>query len=106
MTRKVWCVFQRLPGESCPALSAVCASREVADEVARMSGEDEREQGRPASAWTVGAWGVLEEVGEMRDAQRISDALDPLRAGAVPPAEPGDEAADRAPAGTLPDAGR
>ena len=31
MSQKVWCVFQKLPGESCPALSAVCVSREVAE---------------------------------------------------------------------------
>lgn len=95
MAQKVWCVFQKLPGESCPALSAVCASREVADEVARMSEEDDRQQERPPSAWTVSAWGVLEgDVAEMRGVQQISDSLDNLRAGAIPADEAEDAPAD------------
>lgn len=104
MAQKVWCVFQRLPGESCPALSAVCASREVAEEVARMSEDDDREQERPPSAWTISAWGVLEGgVEEMRGAQRISDALDNLRAGAISREEAD---AEPAPADAAPGAGR
>lgn len=91
MAQRVWCVFQKLPGESCPSLAAVCASRGVAEEVARMSEDDDREQGRPASEWTISAWGVLDgDVGAVREAQRISDALDPMRAGALPPEETGD----------------
>lgn len=101
MAQKVWCVFQKLPGESCPALSAVCASREVAEEVARMSEEDDRQQERPASTWTIAAWGVLEgDVAEMRGVQQISDSLDNMRAGAIP----ADEAEDE-PAGSAPGAG-
>lgn len=97
MAQKVWCVFQRLPGEGCPALAAVCASREVAEEVARMSEDDDREQGRPASAWSISAWGVLDgEVAEMRGLQQISDALDPMRAGVLPPEE-AEEAPERTP---------
>ena len=91
MTRKVWCVFQRLPGESCPALSAVCASREVAEEVVRLSEADDRGQGRPESAWSIGAWGVLDgDVGEIANVQQISDVLDPMRTGTLPPEETGD----------------
>lgn len=100
MSQKVWCVFQKLPGESCPGLSAVCASREVAEEVARMSEEDDRQQERPPSAWTIAAWGVLDgDVEEMRGVQQISDSLDNMRAGAIP----ADEAED-APAGAAPGA--
>ncbi|HEX7239823.1 MAG TPA: hypothetical protein VF263_06130 [Longimicrobiaceae bacterium] len=85
MSRKVWCVFQRLPGESCPALSAVCATRAAADELVRISAGDEEEQGRPRSAWTVSAWGVLDgDVAGIADAQQLSDVLDPMRAGAIP----------------------
>jgi hypothetical protein len=99
MAQKVWCVFQKLPGENCPALSAVCASRELAEEVARMSEDDDREQERPPSAWTISAWGVLEGgVAEMRDVQQISDSMDNLRAGAIPRDEAEDAPADAAPA--------
>lgn len=97
MSQKVWCVFQKLPGESCPSLSAVCASREVA----RMSEEDDREQERPPSTWSIAAWGVLDgDVAEMRGVQQISDSLDNMRAGAIP----ADEAEDE-PAGSAPGAG-
>jgi hypothetical protein len=95
MSQKVWCVFQRLPGESCPALSAVCASREVAGEVARMSAEDDRRQERAPSAWTIAAWGVLDgDVAELQGVQQISGSLDNMRAGAIPADE-----AEEAPAG-------
>ena len=100
MAQKVWCVFQKLPGESCPALSAVCASREVAEEVARMSEEEDRRQERPPSTWTVSAWGVLDgDVAEMRGVQQISDSLDNLRAGAIPPEEEAEDAPADAAAG-------
>lgn len=95
MSRTVWCVFQKLPGESCPALSAVCASREAAAQVARMSEEDERRMGQEVSAWTVGEWGVLEgDVDELEEIQQISDVLDPMRAGAIPMAEAAEAAAE------------
>ena len=101
MAQKVWCVYKKLPGESCPALSAVCASREVAEEVARMSEEDDREQERPPTTWTVSVWGVLDGgVAEMRGVQQISDSLDNLRAGAIPPDD-----AEAAPAAPAADAG-
>ncbi|MBV9772610.1 MAG: hypothetical protein JO040_01585 [Gemmatimonadetes bacterium] len=85
MAHKVWCVFQRLPGENCPALSSVCASREVAEAVAEMSEKDEREQGIEPSAWTVRSWDVLDgDTRQMADVLQISDVLDPMRAGSVP----------------------
>jgi hypothetical protein len=83
--RSVWCVFQRLPNERCPNLSAICRTRAVADELVRMSEEDERQQGRPASAWTVEQWSVLDrEVPEIESIQQISDVMDPMRAGVLP----------------------
>lgn len=94
MAQKVWCVFQRLPGESCPALSSICASREVAEAVAEMSEKDEREQGIPASEWSVRSWDVLDgSYGEMESILQISDVLDPMRAGSVPVDEDPEEAA-------------
>jgi len=88
MGRTVWCVFQKLPGESCPGLAAVCGSREVADELVEVSERDEREQGRPASTWTVSAWSVLDgDVGKIDDIQHISDVMDPMRMGAIPEEE-------------------
>lgn len=103
MAEKVWCVFQRLPGEGCSTLSAVCATRGVAEEVVRLSEEDEREQGRPASAWTIGAWGVLAgDVGPIGDIQHLSDVLDPMRAGSIPPEEETGDARDPGPEATLP----
>lgn len=88
MSHRVWCVFQRLPGESCPALSSICASREVAEAVAEMGERDEREQGTEPSAWTISSWDVLEgDPRELEDIRQISDVLDPMRAGAVPPEE-------------------
>ena len=32
-TVTVWCVFERMPHEKCPALAAVCASPQVAEEL-------------------------------------------------------------------------
>ncbi|HEX2092557.1 MAG TPA: hypothetical protein VHG28_09160 [Longimicrobiaceae bacterium] len=85
MAQRVWCVFQRLPGESCPGLAAVCASREAAETLVRISEKDEAEQGRPLSAWTIRSWGVLDgEVGKIDDIQHISDVLDPMREGVLP----------------------
>lgn len=98
MARKVWCVFQKLPGDGCPVLSSVCASREVAEEMARISEEDERGQGRTPSRWTIRAWGVLEGgVGEIEDVQHISDVLDPMRAGVLPVEETDEGEADPPP---------
>ncbi len=85
MADKVWCVFQKLPGESCPSLSAICGSPEVAEGVARISEAEERDQGVPVSEWTVRRWDVLDSgYGEIEDIQHISDVLDPMRAGTVP----------------------
>ena len=100
MGRTVWCVFQRLPGESCPGLAAVCGSHEVAEELVEVSERDEREQGRPLSTWSISAWSVLDgDVAKIGDIQHISDVMDPMRAGVLPeeegeprdPAEAADE---------------
>ncbi|HET6764706.1 MAG TPA: hypothetical protein VFH27_13570 [Longimicrobiaceae bacterium] len=85
--QSVCCVFQRLPGERCPSLAAICATRAVADDLVRMSEEDERQQGKPASVWTVETWSVLDgEVAKIGDIQQISDAMDPMRDGVLPEA--------------------
>lgn len=81
MAETVWCVFQRLGGEGCPTLAAVCASRAAAERIVALGGE--------GGDWTIGAWSVVrEEGGEMEEIEEIgmmSDALDPWRAGAQPP---------------------
>lgn len=81
----VWCVFQRLPHERCPNLSAICRTSAVAEQLVRMSEEEERQQGKPASAWTVEQWSVLDrEMGKIESIQQISDVMDPMRAGVLP----------------------
>jgi hypothetical protein len=96
MARTVWCVFQRLPTESCPLLSAVCASREVADALVRVSEKEEQEQGRPPSAWTISRWDVLEGgVEEIEEIQQISGVLDPMRDGVSVPS--GEDAGETEP---------
>ncbi len=88
MARTVWCVFQRLPTESCPALSAICDSPEVAAALVRVSEAEEKEQGRPVSAWTVSRWDVLEGgMKEIEQIQQISDVMDPMRDGVSVPAD-------------------
>ena len=87
----VCCVFQRLPGERCPSLAAICATRQVADELARMSEEDERQQGKPASVWTVETWSVLDGgIDAIGDIQQISDVMGPMRTGVLPDADGSD----------------
>jgi hypothetical protein len=91
MSKHVWCVFQKLPGDACPTLSSICVSRRVAEEVIRLSREEG--MGRPGddardAEWSVRPWAVVEEeTGSVRDAGRISRVLDPRRAGL---ADPGD----------------
>jgi hypothetical protein len=83
--QSVCCVFQRLPGERCPSLAAICATRAVADDLVRMSEDEERQQGKPASVWTVETWSVLDgEVAKIGDIQQISDVMDPMRDGVLP----------------------
>jgi hypothetical protein len=85
MTKHVWCVFQKLPGDPCPTLSSICASRRVAEEVIRLSREDG--MGNPGTdaedaEWSIRPWTVVEEETDaLRDAARIGRVLDPGRAG-------------------------
>jgi hypothetical protein len=83
--QSVCCVFQRLPGEKCPSLAAICSTDSVAQELVRMSEEEERQQGKPASVWTVESWSVLDgEIGKIGGIQQISDVMDPMREGVLP----------------------
>lgn len=88
MSAAVWCVFQRLPGESCAALAAVCASREAADALVALSHREQEEMGEQPGEWTVQRWSVLGgDLKGIADADRISHLLAPLRdAEAEPPA--------------------
>ncbi|MDB4948360.1 MAG: hypothetical protein JWM27_1009 [Gemmatimonadetes bacterium] len=80
----VWCVFQRLPGERCPSLAAICRTRAVADELVRGSEEDDRQQGKPASTWSVEQWSVLDgELKAIGDIRQISDVMDNMREGVL-----------------------
>ena len=84
----VWCVFQRLPGEECPRLAAVCASREAAESQVALSHREQEEMGESAGEWTVERWSLLEaDVRPMEAADQISHALTGVRdALAEPPA--------------------
>lgn len=85
MGQTVWCVFQKLPGEPRPVLSAVCARQEVAESVVRLGEEDERVRRLPPSTWSCNEWSVLDgDLAEVEEIQRMSEALDPLRAGTLP----------------------
>lgn len=104
MADAVWCVFQRLEGEECPRLAAVCASPEVAEALVGLSRREQEQMGDSPGEWSVQRWAVLmEEVGDVEAADRISHLLDPIRrATAVPPGEAeerrdasGDDDADR-----------
>jgi hypothetical protein len=68
----------------------------VAKDLVRISEEEERQQGRPPSVWTVECWSVLDtEVGQINSIQQISDVMDPMRDGVLPEdtaAEPEDDA--------------
>ena len=86
MGQTVWCVFQRLPGEPRPVLSAVCARQETAERVLALAEEDERVRGLAPSTWTCNAWSVLDDdLAEVAEIQRMSESLDALRAGTLPP---------------------
>ena len=83
MTGVVWCVFQRLPGEKCPSLAAVCRSRAVAEMVCESSRREAGDSGEPESEWSIAEWTVLDARTERRAerADQISHVLDPMRAG-------------------------
>jgi hypothetical protein len=95
MPKTVWCVFERLPEERCPALTAVCASAEVAEALAELSRREKEADGEPAGEWTISAWMVLDrQVGRIETADRISHVLDPMRGALAYPAtaDAGDDA--------------
>jgi hypothetical protein len=85
----VWCVFQKLPEEKCPTLSAVCRTRGVAEALVESSRREAKESGEPDGEWIVREWTVLDRKAE-RQAERIeqiSHVLDPMRAGEAAGAE-------------------
>jgi hypothetical protein len=91
MVDSVWCVFQRLPGEECPRLAAVCASREAAESQLALSHREQEEMGEAPGEWTVQRWSVLEaDVRQVEAADQISHALTGVRDALVEPpaAEP------------------
>jgi hypothetical protein len=80
MPKTVWCVFERLPNEKCPALSAVCASAEVAEEMVELARREKESDGEPAGEMTVTPWIVLDrQVNRIDRADQISHVLDPMR---------------------------
>ena len=92
MASMVWCVFQRLPQEKCPTLSAVCASAEVAEEVVELSRREKRDDGEPEGDWSISPWTVLEgHMQSVDSADRISHVLDPMRGALAFPAPPPEE---------------
>jgi hypothetical protein len=87
-TATVWCVFERLPHEKCPALCAVCASAEVAEEMVTLSRREKEADGEPPGEWTVTPWTVLDrQVAKIASADQISHVLDPMRGALAYPAE-------------------
>lgn len=94
MGETVWCVFQKLPNEKCPTLSAVCRTHAVAEAVCESSRREAQGSGEPEGEWLIREWSVLDEEAERQaeEADQISHVLDPMRAGvAVPAGEDGPE---------------
>ncbi len=86
-TATVWCVFERMAHEKCPALAAVCASPQVAEELVELSRREKEADGEPPSDWTVTPWTVLDrQVGKIETADQISHVLDPMRGALAYPA--------------------
>jgi len=95
MAKTVWCVFERLPHEKCPALSAVCASAEVAEEMCEMARREKEADGEPESEFTVTPWTVLDrQVHKINRADQISHVLDPMRGALAWPAASGLDGGD------------
>jgi len=93
MAKTVWCVFERLPEEKCPALTAICASIEVAEELVELGRREKEADGEPAGEWSVTPWTVLDrQVRRIDSADQISHVLDPMRGAlAYPAANQADE---------------
>jgi hypothetical protein len=86
-TVTVWCVFERMAHEKCPALAAVCASPQVAGELVDLSRREKEADGEPPSEWTITAWTVLDrQVQKIESADQISHVLDPMRGALAYPA--------------------
>ncbi|HEX8692514.1 MAG TPA: hypothetical protein VF746_08855 [Longimicrobium sp.] len=83
MGETVWCVFQKLPNEKCPTLSAVCRTHAVAEAVCESSRREAQGSGEPEGEWLIREWSVLDAEAERRaeEADQISHVLDPMRAG-------------------------
>jgi hypothetical protein len=95
-TVTVWCVFERMPHEKCPALAAVCASPQVAEELVELSRREKEADGEPPSEWTVTPWTVLDrQVGKIETADQISHVLDPMRGALAYPAANDGSSANR-----------
>ena len=94
----VWCVFQRLPGEDCPKLAAVCASAEAAESLVALSRREQAQMGEAPGEWSAERWSVLRgDMGGIEAADQISHALDPMReATAIPPDQSVSESAEDA----------
>jgi hypothetical protein len=100
MAETVWCVFERLPQQKCPALAAVCVSAEVAERVVELYRREKAADGEPPGEWNVAAWTVLDQqLGGLDRADQISHVLDPMRGALAYPAAGGGD-------GNEPDEGR
>ena len=96
MATSVWCVFQKLPGESCPALAAVCASAEAADALVELSRREQEQMGEAPGEWMIQKWGVLtRDVHDIEDADQISHVMTPLREAIADPRGDSQEESDR-----------
>jgi hypothetical protein len=82
MSDRVWCVFQKLPGERCATLTALCRSRELAERLVVLERAEALAAAEPSSEWVVTAWTILEDEGdELERIEEISHVLDPMRRG-------------------------
>lgn len=89
MTETVWCVFQKLPGDRCPSLSAICSSERAAQAMVEMNRREQQEMGEAEGEWSFSRWSVLDqEVQQLESADQISHVLGPMRGAiAIPPDE-------------------
>ncbi len=89
MAETVWCVFQKLPGDHCPTLSAICGSERAAQAMVEMNQREQQEMSEAEGEWTFSRWSVLDhEVQSLESADQISHVLGPMRGAiAIPPEE-------------------
>lgn len=87
MAEAVWCVFQKLEGEDCGRLAAVCASPEAARALVELSRSEHEQTGDAPGEWSVQRWALLQaDIGGMEAADQLSHLLDPMRHAAAVPA--------------------